>query len=55
MRNIIYDIENNIFHTDYLLAAITAMFWFRTIMLLQLSAYFGPIIAMIWAMLMLFL
>ena len=37
MRNVIYDIENDIFHTDYLLAAITALLWFRCIMLLRLS------------------
>ena len=54
MRNIIYDIENDIFHTDYMLAAITALFWFRSIMLLRLNSYFGPIIEMIYAMLKLF-
>ena len=54
MRSIIYDIEYDIFHTDYLLAAITALFWFRCIVLLRLSEYFGPIIEMIYAMLILF-
>ena len=54
MRNIIYDIENDIFHTDYLLAAITALFWFRCLLLLQLSETFGPLIQMIYAMFLVF-
>ena len=54
MRNIIFDIENDIFHTDYLFAAITGLFWFRCIMLLRLSKYFGPIIEMIYALMLLF-
>ena len=54
MREIIYDIEYDIFHTDYLLAAITALFWFRCIMLLRLSETFGPIIEMIYAMIKIF-
>ena len=54
MRNIIYHIEDDSFHTDYLLAAITALFWFRCIMLLRLSETFGPLIEMIYAMVVLF-
>jgi hypothetical protein len=53
MRNIIYNIETEHFHMDYLLAAITALFWFRCFMLLRLNEYFGPIIEMIYAMVIL--
>ena len=55
MREIIFDIEYDIFHTDYLLAAITALFWFRCIVLLRLSEAFGPIIEMIYAMIKVFI
>ena len=54
MRSIIYDIENDIFHMDFLLAAITALLWFRCILLLKLSEQFGPLLAMIYAMLLIF-
>jgi len=54
MRSIIFDIVNNTFHMDYLLAAITALLWFRCIMLLRLSEAFGPLIEMIFAMVLIF-
>ena len=53
VRNIMYHIETNSFHMDYLLAAITALLWFRSIMLLRLSEQFGPIIEMIFALVVL--
>ena len=33
----IYDIDNDIFHADYLMAAVTAVLWVRTIILLRLT------------------
>ena len=50
MRNIIWHIKDDSFHLDYLLAAITALLWFRFIILLKLSEHFGPTIEMIFAM-----
>lgn len=50
MRNIILHIKDDSFHMDYLLAAITALLWFRFIILLKLSAAFGSTIEMIFAM-----
>ena len=54
MRNIILDIENNIFNIEFLLAAITALFWFRCLLLLRLSQSFGPLLEIIYAMLVVF-
>ena len=54
IRNIIYDIENDIFRIDFLLAAISSLFWFRCLLLLRLSEQFGPLIEMIFAMLLVF-
>jgi len=54
MRNIILDIETSTFHTDYLLAAITALYWFRCLLLLKLSENFGPLIEMVYAMVLVF-
>lgn len=55
MRNIIYDIEEGIFHTDYLLAGIISLFWFRCLLLLKLTEQFGPLLEMIYAMLVVFM
>ena len=49
--NVIYDITNDIFHLDYLVAFVTAAFWFRCIILLRLTETFGPMLVMIWRML----
>ena len=46
----IYDITNDIFHLDYLMAVITAVFWIRCIILLRLSQTFGPLLVMIYRM-----
>ena len=54
MRNIIYDIENDIFHMDYFLAVITSLFWLRCLLLLKLSETFGPLLEMIFAMFLVF-
>jgi len=53
MRNVILNAENEEFHTDYLLASITSLLWFRCILLLRLNEYFGPIIEMIKVMVIL--
>jgi len=55
MLSIIHDIRDDTFHMDYLLAAITALLWFRCIMLLRLSEVFGPLIEMIFAMMVIFM
>jgi len=52
LGNVIYDISMNIFHLDYLMAAITAALWFRCIILLRLTESFGPLLVMIHRMLM---
>ena len=39
------------FHFDYLMAAVSAMFWFRCIILLRLSETFGPLLVMVGSML----
>lgn len=54
MRRIIFDIRGDIFRMDYLLASITALLWFRCIILLRLTDYFGPLIEMIFAMILIF-
>ena len=48
--NVIYEIYNDIFHVDYLLAAITAALWLRCIILLRLTETFGPLLIMIYRM-----
>jgi len=47
---VIYDIDNDIFHVDYLMAAVTAVLWVRTIILLRLTLRFGPMLVMIFRM-----
>ena len=54
IRNIIFSIDHSIFRIDFLLAAITSLFWFRCLLLLRLSEQFGPLIEMIFAMLLVF-
>ena len=46
----IFDIDNEIFHVDFLMAAINALLWIRCIIYLRLSEMFGPIIVMIYNM-----
>ena len=48
--NVIYDITNDIFHLDYLMAAVTAILWIRCNMMLRLTETFGPLLVMIWKM-----
>jgi len=48
--NVLYDITNDIFHVDFLLAAITAVLWLRCIILLRLTETFGPLLIMIYRM-----
>ena len=50
--NLIYDITNDIFHFDYLIAVTTAMLWLRCIILLRLTESFGPMLVMIFRMCM---
>ena len=50
MGNISFNIIDDTFHFDYLMAAITAIFWLRVIVLLRLSETFGPLLVMIVAM-----
>ena len=50
MDNVIYDIVNDIFHLDYLMAAVTAILWIRSIVLLRLTETFGPMLVMIYRM-----
>ena len=52
INNIFYDIENDIFHIDYLFGAITALLWFRCILLLRLTLTFGPMLVMIYRMIL---
>ena len=51
MGNVVFNILDDTFHLDYLMAALTAVFWIRCILLLRLSETFGPNIVMIGAML----
>lgn len=48
--NVIYDIVNEIFHLDYLLAAVTAILWIRFNMMLRVTELFGPLLVMIYRM-----
>ena len=50
--NLIYDITNDIFHFDYLIAVTTALLWLRCIILLRLTESFGPMLVMIFRMCM---
>lgn len=49
--NVIHDINFNIFHLDYLLAAVTFVIWTRYILMLRLSDTFGHVLIMIYEML----
>ena len=46
----IYDITHDIFHLDYLMAALTAILWIRANMMLRLTETFGPLLVMIYRM-----
>ena len=48
--NVLYDIVNDIFHVDFLMAAVTAVLWLRCIILLRLTETFGPLLIMIYRM-----
>ena len=50
MDNVIYDITKDIFHLDYLMAAVTATLWLRSNMMLRLTETFGPLLVMIFEM-----
>ena len=50
MANIVFDIIDDIFHFDYLMATITAFLWFRVIIILKLTSTFGPLVVMIYRM-----
>ena len=50
--NILEDKESGAFHFDYLLAAVTAMFWIRCVIQLRLTEVFGPLLVMIWNMIL---
>ena len=50
MDNVIYDITKDIFHLDYLMAAVTAPLWLRSNMMLRLTETFGPLLVMIFEM-----
>ena len=50
MANIAFDIIDDSFHFDFLLAAVTAFLWLRCILLLRLTELFGPLIVIIWNM-----
>ena len=55
VASVIYDIVNDIFHLDYLLAAVTALLWMRCIILLRLTETFGPMLVMIYRMMVIVL
>ena len=48
--NILEDIVDDNFHFDYLIAAVTALLWFRVCMMMRLTEFFGPSIVMVWHM-----
>lgn len=50
MDNVIYDITHDIFHLDYLMAAVTAILWLRFNLMLRVSETFGPLLVMIYRM-----
>lgn len=49
-KNIHDDIETGDFHFDWLIAAVSFFFWMRLLMMLQLTKWFGPLIAITSAM-----
>ena len=53
--NIAFNIIDDSFHFDYLLAAATAVLWLRCVLLLRLTELFGPTIVMIGKMLVIIL
>ena len=50
LGNMVFDIIDDTFHFDYLMAAITAVLWLRCVMILRLTQLFGPTIVMIFRM-----
>ena len=50
MANVVYDVIDDEFHFDYLMAGITAILWFRVIVLMKLTESFGPLVVMIFRM-----
>ena len=50
MANVCYDVIDDDFHFDFLMATITAFLWFRVIVLLKLTETFGPLVVMIYRM-----
>ena len=48
--NIMADMESGVFHFDYLMAFVTACLWARCMILLRLTEQFGPLLVMIWNM-----
>ena len=53
--NIAFNIIDNTFHFDYLLASVTAVLWMRCILLLRLTETFGPTVVMIGKMVIIIL
>ena len=53
--NVIYDITHDIFHLDYLMAAVIAVMWLRCCILLRLTESFGPLLSMIVQMFIIFI
>ena len=51
MFRLLNDINTGEFHFDWLLALTAFLFWFRIIMMLQLTTYFGPLIKTCYSML----
>ena len=51
IKSILNDIDNGVFHFNYLVAVIVAILWFRMLLMLELNSYFGPMIQTIGAML----
>ena len=47
MQSALEDIDSGKFHFDYLVAAVASLFWFRLLFMLELTFYFGPLIAII--------
>ena len=48
--NVVNDISDDIFHVDFLMTAVTAVFWIRSIILLRLTETFGPLLIIIYRM-----
>lgn len=49
------DIEDQSFRFDYLIAFLTGLFWVRCIMLLRLTESFGPLLVMVYSMVLIVL